>query len=150
MVKSAAKKKTELFLSNLKEKHSKLDDIYFDELKQQEYLSDNRLNSHEMKLLFKLRTRMFDCKENFRNQYKQDSFLNCQLCIVASDNQSHLLNCFVLKNSIPDLKNNKIIQYKHLFGTINEQVACIKLIDKVIKIRNILLEKLGPGNNNKN
>ena len=136
--------KTVQYLSNLKRKHSKLDNINFNELKPQKYLFDSRLNLDEMKLLFKLRTRMFDCKENFKNKYKNDSFLYCQLCLIASDNQNHLLNCFVLKNSIPELKNNKNIKYNHLFGTNDEQVECVKLIDKVIKTRNILLEKLSP------
>ena len=144
LVKSAAINKTIQYLSSLKAKHSKLDDISFNKLEPQKYLHDSRLNSSEMKLLFKLRTRMFECKENFKNKYKNDSFLYCQLCLVSVDNQNHIMNCFVLKNSVPELHNNKNIQYKHLFGTNDQQVKFIKLIDKVIKIRNILLEKLSP------
>ena len=73
---------TTQYLSNLKRKHSNLDDINFSELKPQEYLSDSRLNLHEMKLLFQLRTRMFDCKDNFKNRYKNETFLHCKLCLV--------------------------------------------------------------------
>ena len=144
MVKSAAVNMTIQYLSSLKRKHSKLDDISFNDLKPQEYLYDSRLNSHEMQLLFKFRTRMYDCKENFKNKYKNESFLYWPLCLVALDSQSHLLNCFVLKNSIPDLKNNRNIDYKYLFGTNDDQVKFVKLIDKVIKTRSILLEKLSP------
>ena len=144
IVKSAAMKETIKYLSNLKIKHSKLDDISFSELKPQKYLFDSRLNLHEMKLLFELRTRMFNCKENFKNNYKNESFLHCQLCLVALDNQSHLLNCFVLKNSIPELRDNANIVYKDLFGSIDKQVKFVKLISKVIKTRSILLEKLSP------
>ena len=78
------------------------------------------------------------------SKYKNESFLYCPLCLVALDSQSHLLNCFVLKNSIPELKNNRNIDYKYLFGTNDDQVKFVKLIDKVIKTRSILLEKLSP------
>jgi hypothetical protein len=43
-----------------------MDDIIFDELKPEEYLKDTRINTSQAKLLFKLRTRMFDCKMNFK------------------------------------------------------------------------------------
>ena len=97
-----------------------MDGIQFTKLETQNYLKDKRLNSSEAKLLFKLRTRMFNCKANFKNQYKNEEFLYCPLCIIGFDSQSHLLECFVLKNSIIELRQNKIIKYEHIFESIEQ------------------------------
>ena len=40
-------------------------------------------------------TRMVECKDNFKNRYK-DTDLLCPLCLVANDTQQHPLDCKVL------------------------------------------------------
>ena len=67
--KDLLKKETIKYLNNLKDSHSKLNNVSCSELISQEYLRDQRLNPKEVKLLFKLRTRMYKCKENFKNQF---------------------------------------------------------------------------------
>ena len=57
--KGKAIKQTINYLGKIKEKHSELDDIVIEDLKPQEYLTDDRINLNQAKLLFKLRTRMF-------------------------------------------------------------------------------------------
>ena len=110
ILKSRAKIKAIEFLYSLKIKHSKLDNINLEDLTQQEYLNDKRLNPSEIKLLFKLRTRMFECKENFKNKYEENTFLFCELCTVSADCQSHLFDCYVLKNGIKELRSNQKIK----------------------------------------
>ena len=126
----------------LKAKHSKSENIETDMLETQKYMIDNRIKPHEAKLLFKFRTRMFECKKNFKNKYKDNEFLFCELCLVKEDSQSHLFECFVLKNSINDLKNNTTVRYEHIFEDIDMQVPAIKLICKIVSIREILQQKL--------
>ena len=128
--------------NKLKRKHSKLDGIHFDDLKPQEYLSDGRINLLQVKLLFKLRTRMFNCKQNFKNQNENEN-LFCKLCKVCIDSQSHLLNCFVLKNCNQDLRKNKSVKYEHIFEDVELQVNAITLLSKVIEtsLTDILLEE---------
>ena len=99
-VKKEARKKTVEYLNMLKTPHSKMDGIICDKLEAQKYVTDKRLNEKEVKLLFKLRTRMFDCKTNFKNYYKAENFLFCPLCIIGVDSQSHLLDCYVQKMTL--------------------------------------------------
>ena len=101
---------------------------------------DDRLNPREMKLLFQLRTRMFDCKGNFENQYAGTSF--CRLCMISRDTQSHLFECYVLRNSVYELRLNQRVKYEHIFDNNDRQVEAIKLLDNVIRKREILQEAL--------
>lgn len=73
-----------------KENHSKMDNIQYDNLKKQNYLSSN-LFPQRAKLLFKLRTHMLDVKYNFKNMFKEDTL--CPLCQKHNDSQEHLLSC---------------------------------------------------------
>ena len=140
MKRSAVKVSIE-YLNKLKSKHSKLDNIHIDDLKPREYLIDSRLNLNQVKLLFKLRTRMFNCKQNFENQYANEN-LFCKLCKVCIDSQSHLLDCFVLKNCNQELRKNKFVKYDHIFEDVDHQVKAIALLSKVIETRELLYEKL--------
>ena len=110
-------------------------------MKPKAYLTDDRLNLNQVKLLFKLRTRMFECKLNFKKKYSDEN-LFCDLCKVCIDSQSHLLECFVLKNCNKELKDNKLVKYEHIFGNVEYQIKAIQLISKVIVTRELLLEKL--------
>ena len=92
--------------------HSKLGNITCSELKSQDHLRDQRLNLKEIKLLFKLGTRMFNCKENFKNQYKEDfKYFFFELCKVSADSQGHLMDCFILVNCVPELRCNAVIKF---------------------------------------
>ena len=142
MVKKAAIKQTVQYLNKIKEKHSKLDDIAIEDFKTQEYLTDDRINLNQIKMLFKLRTRMFEYKQNFtKNKYSEHNRF-CDLCKVCIDSQSHLLECFVLKNCNEELRNNKLVKYEHIFDDVELQIPAIKLISKITMTREILLEKL--------
>ena len=86
---------------------------------------------------------MFNCKLNFQNQqFKENLF--CKLCKICIDSQSHLLECFVLRNCNEELKNNTKVKYDHIFGNVDFQVEANKLLSKVIITREIPLEKLQP------
>ena len=124
------------YLLKLKSKHSKMKHIKYDEISCQRYLTDARLSPSEAKILFKLRTRMYPVKINFKNKiqnYGQN--LNCEICQVEQCDQKHLLNCYVLKNLVPELKNTKV-SYGDIFSkNINKMVKAAKLFSTVDKAR---------------
>ena len=127
------------YLHNKKQKHSKLDDIKFKDLKCAEYLLDSRISKNEAKLLFKLRTRMYNVKSNFKNMNNLN--LTCDLCKSQICDQPHLLQCRVLQNSVPELKSNISVKYSHIFGDQEKIVPAIKLLTKIIKVREEMLQQ---------
>ena len=56
-------------LMELKNKHSKLDEMVFTELNCSPYLENQSISQREAKLLFKLRSRMYQVKCNFKGLY---------------------------------------------------------------------------------
>ena len=65
---------------------------------------------------------------------------------ISLDNQSHLMDCFVLKNSIKELRENTTIKYEHIFETIEYQVPAIKLLKNIIEKRELILDKMNSTN----
>ena len=92
--KTYIKKKVEInhlqFLNTQKKKHSKSEHLNCIQLKVAEYLKDSRFNTREKQLLFKLRSRTLDVKQNFKNQHKTPW---CVSCGLFQETQSHLLQC---------------------------------------------------------
>ena len=74
------------YLNNKKVQHSKLDNLKFNKIKCANYLTDPRISKREAKLLFKLRTRMYSVKSNFKNMYKLN--LICDLSLYNVHLQS--------------------------------------------------------------
>ena len=138
-VKRGARSAALNYLNSLKETHSKLENIEFNNLECQEYFNDKRLSPNEVKLLFNLRTRMFNCKDNFKNQYQEDIW--CQLCKFFVDCQSHLMQCPILKECVPELKKNSLVKYEDIFRDTDSQVKAIKLLVKIIEVRELLLNQ---------
>ena len=67
------------YLNKLKIKHSKVNQIHYSSLKKQSYINDSNFSINDIKLLFKLRTRMLNVKANFRNQFNEIN-LTCDFC----------------------------------------------------------------------
>ena len=82
------------YLYKIAESHSKVQHQIYKDLKGMQYFEDNRFSSDQIKLLFKLRTRMFDVRNNFRNNYECAS---CPLCGLHRDTQDHLLSCVMIQ-----------------------------------------------------
>ena len=80
---------------------------------------------------------MYPVKCNFKTQYKMNYL--CDLCKQEDENQEHLLKCKVLLHFVPEL-NNTTVQYKDIFGNIDEVKEASKLLYKVCKEREALLE----------
>ena len=77
---------------------------------------------------------------NYKRKYNFN--LLCELCKSQISDQKHLLQCSVLTQRIPELKNNTTVKYVHIFGDIEKMVPAIKLLSKVVKIREELIDEL--------
>ena len=103
------------------EKHSESEKLLNYEFKRKAYLTDRRFTKEDVQILFSLRTKMFDYKTNFQNQYKDD--LTCRVCkeITSIENEDHLLPCKELNNEKYD------VQFSDVYGnTDQEHNAVIK------------------------
>ena len=87
------------YLNNLDESNSKSEEIVNHQFKKMEYFSDKRFSKENMKLLFSLRTKMFDCKSNFVIQYEND--MSCIICKDSEkvNDEDHILTCTVLNDA---------------------------------------------------
>ena len=66
------------FLKNEASKHSKSRQIAEERFEKKTYFSDNRFSKEDIQLLFALKTKMIDCKTNFRGMYGGN--LQCRIC----------------------------------------------------------------------
>ena len=86
------------YLLNLKEKHSKMENLDYIELKLQNYLKDNGISVQEAKNLYRFRTRAANFKENQKNNHEMS--VACPLCQVQPDTQAHCVQCPVVRTKI--------------------------------------------------
>ena len=126
-----------LYLIDLAKSHSKVNDSVYTDLNGMTYMNDPRFTPDLVTILFKLRTRMFNVRNNFRNNYVQSNTL-CPLCSSSEDSQEHLLECDIIKNNV---NNNKDSVYEDIFSDDPEKLHNIALVMKdIIEIREKLLE----------
>ena len=85
LIDSKVREASRKYLTQLKNKHSKSIGLTTYKLQ-----TSNALTTEERQLLFKIRTRTYNCKANFKKQYGQN--INCSIC-GFEDNQQHLLFC---------------------------------------------------------
>ena len=88
---------------------SKMKDLYYIELKMQEYLELKDMSASQAKALFKFRTRMAPFGENFRGGEKT---VLCPLCKKHPDSQEESFSC-VQVNRLVTVRGS----YKEIFRT---------------------------------
>ena len=85
------------YLLNLKENHTKMDNIHYSQLKMQMYLKSDKIPVNEAKNIYKFRTRVAKFKENFKNG---NVSIACPMCHLQPDTQEHSLVCQSVKSKI--------------------------------------------------
>ena len=84
---------------------------------------------------------MDDVKFNFKSMYDND--LACDLCPEGdTQDTAHLLLCQTLIDNCPDLYNDVLVEYEHIFKGTNDQLMAIKLYREVFKVKHSLSENL--------
>ena len=73
------------YLSKIKSKHSKMENLEYMELKLQNYFKNDQITVQEAKNLFRYRTRVAKYRENMKNNLELP--LACPLCHVQPDTQ---------------------------------------------------------------
>ena len=112
--------------------HSKLSNVYYDELKFQGYLRNTNISVHQAQIIFKSRCRMTHYWENFKGWKFQKT---CPVCNDKSsvDSQEHSFSCIVIRKC---LKVNGEISDVYC-SEISAEVA--KTVETIEKFREIYL-----------
>ena len=103
------------YLRKLQERHSKIRDISYKELKVQGYMTSPLFSDEEVNTLYSLRSRSVDCKANMKNMYRDDDML-CKLCKEEYCDQKHILQCKVILKTFKtqNVTKNKVV-YEDIF-----------------------------------
>ena len=122
------------YLLKMKQKHSKMDNLQYEELKIQNYLKDENITVKEAQNLFKYRTKVARFKENFKNMYEEKG---CPFCLIQPDTQSHCVQCPIIKESI-NIKGD----YSDIFSEDIPKEISQTLLD-ITKFRENILSPVG-------
>ena len=102
LVKIKAKEYCFFKLMTMKIKHTKMDNLFYSELRMQPYLKSNLFTAEQAKMIYSFRTRMSNFKENYRGSQGHSP---CPLCLVHLDSQAAAFQCPKLKQEI-EVKGN--------------------------------------------
>ena len=136
LIETKIKKKALDDLNLEKEERSKIRNINYDILNLQEYLNSPDINIRRKKLLFKIRTRMINTADNFGLQ------IPCKLCGLTLENQSHIIECIVLKLRCPELLELSSEMSTIIFGKNMKAIdQFLTIYEKALRIRNNILDE---------
>ena len=124
------------YLLKVKEKHTKMKDLNYSELKMQNYLKDPKISVEEAQNIFRFRTRSANFKENMKAKYAE---ILCPLCENQPDSQSHSFECSIVKEKIKISGN-----YEDIFNEIIPYDVSKSLME-IRKLReNVMLSQVDP------
>ena len=122
------------FLIRKANEHSKVNTSLYTTCEGATYFRDNRFTPDLANLLFKLRTRGFLVKNNFRNNYKNTNIL-CPLCEEKDDTQEHLFACKDLNHV-----TENDCKYEDIFSNEIEVLLNVaKNLKEIVGLRETLL-----------
>ena len=129
------------YFSEKKKSHSKAKYLNCENFQQAEYIRDSRFTTFEKQLLFKLRSKTLDVKENFKGLSNN---LWCTSCGLFRETQGHLLQCPELVSTLNylDVKPSKLNE-NFIYGNIEQQQQMVKIYTDVLDEREILQESRG-------
>ena len=123
------------FLIIDKESKSKLSNLEYQTLGTQKYLLSDKISTRKKKLSFRTRTRMLKVGDNFG---KKDEY--CPLCLMAKNDQKHIIDCLVVKLQCKQISENKDIMYSDIFSNNSDKInSIISLIDIALRKREQIL-----------
>ena len=130
------------FLASLKRKHSKSEFVNCTEFKTAEYLKDPVFDTKQKQLLFKLRSRTLDVKQNFPGQHRD---LWCRSCGLFPESQSHLLQCPQLVSRVSYLVGKtSILDENDIYKDIINIFSDLLEVRENMKNYNSLTSSEGP------
>ena len=132
IVKTKAKEYALKKLTEKQDTHSKMENIYYTELKMQNYLKAPDIKINQKRAIFKWRTRMETFGENYRGS---GGPVICPLCETHLDNQALSLQCPVIKKEVGGKSDIKDIFEDHI------KLESVETVMKIMKIRENLIRK---------
>jgi hypothetical protein len=127
------------YLIDLAQSHSKVNEKSYENLCIAQYLNDSRFTPDLVNTLFKFRTRMYNVRNNFRNNYLHKNIL-CPLCEQTDDTQQHLFICETIRNQLP---TPSLSNHDDIFSSdINTLLVVAKELKVLIETRQRLLEEM--------
>ena len=128
------------YLNDLKHKHSKAEHLNCKELKPAEYISNSTFTTREKRLLFKLRSRTLDVKQNFPALNKDPW---CSSCGLFPETQSHLLQCPALVVHLGYLSGKTSTLKEHfVYGNSEQQHIIVNIFSDILEVRENLQNNL--------
>ena len=136
-LKKTAQKLTLNYIESLQQKHSKSEKYETADLSTADYLTDGRFSKYECELLFKLRSRTIQVKNNFQNGNLENLF--CDLCKLFTCTQEHVLSCPEITKKVR-IVNTTQVEHSDIFGNVDQQLTYIKIYSQFWSERQSLLE----------
>ena len=113
---------------------TRLDIQFYINLEGSLYFKDSRFSSELSKLIFMLRTRMYDIKFNFRNKYINTD-LKCRLCQTQDESMEHIYQCDITIRIMGPLS----CLYEDIFSeNIEIVMKTAKKTEDLVKLRHLL------------
>ena len=143
IVKNRIQKAAFEYLLTLKNSHSKMENLKYDEFKEASYLSSPLFNSESRQLLLALRTRTVSgVRSDFGALYPDKL---CPLGCGDIDNIPNILSCKILieKHKTKQIINSGNVQYSDIFSNnIRKQKEVTELYRQLLEIRNQMISSL--------
>ena len=126
-------------MNNQKKIHSKSKALDCTKLETAEYLKSAKFNTKQKQLLFKLRSKTLDVKQNFPGKPGSPW---CRTCKLFPEFQSHLLQCpeIVTKLNYLDLKTSTINE-NMIYSDLQKQEIIVNIYSDILEIRKNLLAR---------
>ena len=112
--------------------HSKMADLHYSELKQQNYLTIKNIRTDQVRNIFRYRTRMARFGENFRGN---EDHIVCPLCYKHYDSQTLSFQCEFYKDKMRINCSMTNVNSKN----VNLETA--RVITEMMKLREKFLEE---------
>merc|ERR1712115_259752 len=116
---------------NQLQQSKKLKNLSYEKLEMQDYIKNKNMSNKEKQLLFSLRTKTYNVRNNFKNRFKGN--LNCLLGCNQLEDQEHV---FVYCKFIPSPITME--EYSCIYGSVNDQIVSIKKIFAIDSVRQCL------------
>ena len=140
-IKSKIRMRALKYLKSFQQTHSKVKEIVYEKLEVQPYLTSPLFSNDEVNLLHRLRSRMTECKANFKQKYVHN--LKCRMCNLEAEDQQHLLHCVELSKLFQTQSVTKgKVKYADIFSpNIEKQKVATTLFNKLFKLREHIIEE---------
>ena len=105
------------------------------------YIISSKFSVKQIRLLFSLRSNCYSVKMNFSKIYRGN--LNCIFLCNQQETQVHILEECQPITELFDFNTNMKLQY--IYGTLNEQLEAIIILEKIDNMRSHMRYNIIPG-----